>query len=444
MAPHPPPLFPLCSLSLYLLTHQLTNNPPHPLTPFFQRFGPLSELYGRVLVLQLVNLLYLFFNLGCGLAQTQAQLTIFRFLSGLGGSVSLAVGGGVLADLFVAEERGTAISVYSLMPLLGPAVGPIAGAYITQTTTWRWGFYATSIADVAIQVSGLFFLRETYGPVLLAWRKKRLMKETGNTALRTPFDEDDNDDPMTGKKRKSRNRLLAEKLGVALTRPFRMLATQVIIQSLAVYMLYLYGLIYIVLTSFPSLFSGAPPRGYGMGVGAGGLNYISLGLGFFAGSQGAARLQDRAYVYLKRTRGAGVRGLPEYRTPLMVPGAILVPVGLLIYGWTAEYKTHWIGPNIGAFLLAMSMVTSFQCIQGYIVDAYPRYAASAVGAATVLRSLAGFGFPLFAPELYDTLGYGWGNTLMALLAVVIGWPAPILLWRYGEALRKRSPFAAGG
>jgi hypothetical protein len=81
--------------------------------------------------------------------------------------------------------------------------------------------------------------------------------------------------------------------------------------------------------------------------------------------------------------------------------------------------------------------------QGYLVDTYTLYAASAVGAGTVLRSLAGFGFPLFGPYMFDRLDYGWGNTLLALLSVFIGWPAPILLWKYGEKLRAKSPFAAG-
>lgn len=85
--------------------------------------GPLSEIYGRVIVFQASNLLYLFFNLGRGLAQTEAQMIIFRFLSGLGGSAPLAIGGGVLNDLFTAEERGRTMSMYSLAPPLGPAVG---------------------------------------------------------------------------------------------------------------------------------------------------------------------------------------------------------------------------------------------------------------------------------------------------------------------------------
>jgi MFS family permease len=85
--------------------------------------APLSEMYGRVYVLQLSNLLYFFFNLGCGLSQSKVQLIIFRFLSGLGGSAPLALGGGVISDLFPPEERGRAVSIYSLAPLLGPAVG---------------------------------------------------------------------------------------------------------------------------------------------------------------------------------------------------------------------------------------------------------------------------------------------------------------------------------
>ncbi|TGJ85088.1 hypothetical protein E0Z10_g3701 [Xylaria hypoxylon] len=391
-------------------------------------WGPLSELYGRVIVLQLVNLIYLFFNLACGLARTKSQLIAFRFLAGLGGSAPLAVGGGVLSDLFAAEDRGKALSIYILAPLLGPAIGPIAGAFIAQNTSWRWAFYATTIADALIQGAGVFFLKESYAPILLVWKRRRLVKETGNTALHTPYDDPD--------------RTVGKMLRIALVRPFRMITTQLIVQVLSVYMLYVYGLIYIVLTSFPTLWSSPRPEGYGESIGIGGLNYISLGLGFFAGAQICAQLQDRIYVYMKRRYG-GV-GRPEYRVPMMIPGALFMPVGLIVYGWTAEYKTHWIFPNIGAFIFSTATIISFQCLQTFLVDTYTRYAASAVSAGTVFRSLAGFGFPLFAPSLYDRLGYGWGNTLLALLGVVLGFPGPFLLWKYGERLRKRSPFAAGG
>jgi len=83
--------------------------------------GPLSEIYGRVRVLQLSNLFYLCWNLGCGFARTKGEMIAFRFLAGLGGSAPLAIGGGLLSDVWTAEQRGKAISIYSLAPLLGPA-----------------------------------------------------------------------------------------------------------------------------------------------------------------------------------------------------------------------------------------------------------------------------------------------------------------------------------
>ncbi|QSS65558.1 polyamine transporter 1 [Histoplasma capsulatum] len=52
--------------------------------------GPLSEIFGRVVVLQLANLFYLVFNAACGFAQNKQQILAFRFLSGLGGSAPQA------------------------------------------------------------------------------------------------------------------------------------------------------------------------------------------------------------------------------------------------------------------------------------------------------------------------------------------------------------------
>ena len=151
--------------------------------------GPLSEIYGRVPVLQLANLFFLVFNTACGASQNKGEMIAFRFLAGLGGSAPLALGGGVLGDCWKADERGRAISIYSLAPLLGPAIGPIAGGFITQDTTWRWAFYAVSIADAVIQLSGILFLKETYPPKLLHVRANKLRKETGNAALHTEYED---------------------------------------------------------------------------------------------------------------------------------------------------------------------------------------------------------------------------------------------------------------
>lgn len=53
--------------------------------------GPLSEIYGRVPVLQIANLAYLVFNTACGGCKNKGEMIAFRFLSGFGGSAPLAV-----------------------------------------------------------------------------------------------------------------------------------------------------------------------------------------------------------------------------------------------------------------------------------------------------------------------------------------------------------------
>lgn len=330
-----------------------------------------------------------------------------------------------MADCWTAEQRGMSISIYTLAPLLGPAIGPIIGGFITQHTTWRWVFWSTSFASGVVQVLGFIFFRETYAPKILADKARRLRKTTGNPALHTKWQTPD--------------RTFLKIFGAAIVRPVLLLGTQPIIQVLSLYMAYLYGLMYLVLTTFPVLWTTT----YGESIAIGGLNYISLGLGFLIGTQSCAHLNDTIYRRLKHRSNDPSKGRPEYRLPLLIPAGILVPVGLLWYGWSAHCHLHWIMPNIGAAVFAAAVKIGFQCTQTYVVDAYTLYIASAGAAATFLRSLAGFGFPLFAPYLYRQLGYGWGNSLLAFVAIALGLPAPLLLWKWGPMLRARSTYAAG-
>jgi MFS family permease len=259
-------------------------------------------------VLQLANLFFLIFNLVCGFAKTPAQMLVFRFLSGLGGSAPLAIGGGILADCFHPEQRGKAIGIYSLAPLIGPAAGPIAGGFIAENTTWRWVFWAVTIADAVIQVFGLFFLQETWAPKLLEIKARKLRKETGNPNLYAEL---------------NKEKSVVAKLRTSLSRPFILLATQPTVQVCAVYMAYLYGLVYLVISSFPGLYTSKDY--YGQSTQIGGLHYIALAVGYFLGAQLTARFNDWLYRTMKR-RNNGV-GMPEFRIPAMVPCAILLPAG---------------------------------------------------------------------------------------------------------------------
>lgn len=299
------------------------------------------------------------------------------------------------------------------------------GGFISENTTWRWIFYATSIATGVIQVAGLLFLNETYGPKILKARAKKIRRSTGDASCET--------------EEERQHKTLSQTLRTSLVRPFRLLATQPIVQVLTLYMAYVYGILYLMLSTFPTLWTS--PQYYDESVGIGGLNYISIGLGMLLGTYISAYMNDRVYRRLKHRNGDV--GKPEFRLPLLAITSICVPAGLFIYGWTAQTHQHWIAPNIGACLFGIGNMMTFQCMQTYIVDTYTKFAASAMAAVFVLRSLAAFGFPLFAPYMYDALRYGWGNSLLAFISIVIGIPAPIFLWKFGEKLRRASPYATG-
>ncbi|KAK0451313.1 MFS polyamine transporter [Desarmillaria tabescens] len=387
--------------------------------------GPLSEIYGRSRVIQFSNMFFFAWNLGCGFAQTKTQLIIFRFFAGLGGSTPLAVGAGVLADVWKAEERGKAIAVYSLAPLMGPVIGPVAGAWIAEKSTWRWVFYSTGIFDIFVQGLGLVFLRESFAPVLLEWKAEKLRSgmdpEKGQRNVCTVFD-------------KSGIRSWQHIFGKALVRPFTLFVREPIVQIVALYMAFLYGVFYLYLTTIPTIFREV----YHENTSIAGLHYIALGIGLSMSSQTNARYMDRIYKYLKERNG-GV-GEPEFRVPAMVPGSVIFPIGLLLTGWCAQKGVHWIVTDIGIALVGGGMILNFQVMQTYVIDTFTLYAASGLAAVSCLRSLAGFGFPLFAPPMYDKLGYGKGDTILAVVAIVLGCPAPFLFWKYGKAVRMKSRY----
>jgi len=221
----------------------------------------------------------------------------------------------------------------------------------------------------------------------------------------------------------------------ALTRPFQLFFQEPIIQVLGIYMAFLYGLFYVFLTTIPTIFANI----YHEAPGIAGLHYIALGIGLSAASQINARLLDRIYIHFKNKNG-GV-GEPEFRLPSMVPASILLPIGLFLSGWSAQHHLPWIATDIGMACIGAGTIISFQAIQTYIIDSFTLHAASALAATSCLRSLAGFGFPLFAPAMYAKLGYGKGDTILACLAIVLGCPAPILLWKFGRRIRMSSRYA---
>jgi multidrug resistance protein len=108
--------------------------------------APLSEMYGRVIVYNVCNVLFLIFTILCAVAQNVGMLMAFRFLAGFAGVATITCGSGTIADLMPREKRGGAMALWSLGPLLGPIIGPVVGGFLIEAAGWRWVFWLIAIA----------------------------------------------------------------------------------------------------------------------------------------------------------------------------------------------------------------------------------------------------------------------------------------------------------
>jgi len=122
----------------------------------------------------------------------------------------------------------------------------------------------------------------------------------------------------------------------------------------------------------------------------------------------------------------------------MIPATIFITAGLFWYGWSVQAKATWIIPILGTGLVGFGYIPVIIGIMSYLVDAYEVYAASAMAASTILRSVMGALIPLAGESMYAALGYGWGNSLLGFITLAM-LPLPTLFYWYGEKLRKRYP-----
>lgn len=121
--------------------------------------APLSELYGRLVVYQGCNLVYIAFTAGCAFSTGTDMFLAFRFIAGCAASGPMSVGGGTVADLMAPDQRGRAMALFTAGPLFGPVLGPIIGGYVSQYLGWRWTFRI-----ILILVGN--YLIYTFGPVV--------------------------------------------------------------------------------------------------------------------------------------------------------------------------------------------------------------------------------------------------------------------------------------
>ncbi|CCC14583.1 hypothetical protein SMACR_09571 [Sordaria macrospora] len=440
------------------LTDEYT--PTLPTALFVLGFGlgplylaPLSELYGRRVVYLSCFAMFTVFNICCAVSPNIAALTVFRLFAGMAGSAGPSIGGGTIGDMFSPERRGRAQALYSFGPTGGSAIGGVVGGFILRGMgSWRWLAWIMAIASGVTSLVSVFFLHETYAPFLLRKKAAALSKSGVPCTVQA-----------AGSDRAGSDLTIVLR---TMTRAGMMLFTSPVCTAMSLYMAVIYGILYLHMVTLPLLFSAEPLYGlpsYHWPEALTGLSYLGVGLGSVAGTLLSAALVNRTYAFMKaraRTSSRDAAGeaqpyntknidddkTPEYRMPFMQLGALIVPAGLLIFALTAgkvgkeDTGVHWIVPLIGAAVFSTGMLMTYISVTTYMVDSFETYAASALAAVTVSRSVLGCIFAFVGNGLYRRLGYEWGTLLLFFLCVVIT-PLPTVFYYWGPRLRRVGPFA---
>ncbi|KAL1651341.1 hypothetical protein SLS58_000681 [Diplodia intermedia] len=377
--------------------------------------APLSETFGRRKLYLACFTVFTLLQIPTAFSPNIAVMITLRTFAGFFGSVGIANGGGTISDMFYPEERAGVFGWYLLGPLLGPTLGPLIGGVIVQKLGWRWIFLVLAILCGINTTSGFFFLKETYAPVLLKRRKEEMEQKAGSEGTKYWFEGED-------------CRPMSTKLGHSFLRPLRILLHPVVL-TMSLYQALIFSTTYSLYTNFQDIYGGE----YGFNTEQVGLMYLGPGIGFvFAVRLLVPRIDD---VYKRLKTRNGDSGKPEYRLPLANIGAVFLPISLFWFAWTVQLRTHWLATIASTFFYGIGQVMIINCTQNYYIDAFEKYAASAIAAGAVFRSVVGGVVPLLAPLLFKSVGYGWGISVFGMVSLLLA-PAPLFFYRYGERIRK--------
>ncbi|KAF8160601.1 major facilitator superfamily domain-containing protein [Pholiota molesta] len=387
-------------------------------------FASMGEMFGRRNVFLLTLTLYTIFQIQGALSRNLASLLSCRLLTGIFGSSPLTNAGGAVSDIWSFRERGLASAIYATVPFLGPVIGPIVGGFVVENPRlgWHFTFWLMFIFSAVNLITGYFFTPETYAPVLLRWRAERLFKASGGHVHYVSVHHQD------------QTKSFGQVMRTNLSRPFIFLVTEPIVLFLAIYISIVYGTLYALFSGFPIVFQ----QHRHFTTGEGGLAFLGVGFGIVLGTASQS-IQNRIYWRSMNQSETG-RAPPEARLHMAIVGGVLGPVGLWWFAWTSRPSIHWIVPILAGVPFGVGVAQILQSLTTYLMDTYGIYFASAIAATVVLRSLCGAVFPLFAPAMFSALGDEWAMSVFAGLSTAC-MPIPLLFWKYGWWIRKRSHYA---
>ncbi|KAJ5817575.1 hypothetical protein N7447_007583 [Penicillium robsamsonii] len=220
--------------------------------PFF--IAPLSEIFGRYRLYLTMNMMFIVATLFAALSPSTELLIVSRALMGIS-VASNVLSPAIIGDMFIPEQRGTALTLIMFTPLIGGTLGPVISGAILQTLGWRAIIWISVVMASICQILFLTFFQETYKVQILRRRAALLTLEIG------------------GFEKNKRPTIDLAGLRDSIMRPVVVLLNSGVLVALILFGSYTFSHFYIVATTLPEILEDI----YGLSPTATGLVFIANG-----------------------------------------------------------------------------------------------------------------------------------------------------------------------
>lgn len=305
---------------------------------------PVAIIYGRRPLYIVSTIVQFASTIWQAKMQNTGDLLGTNVLSGLAGAVSESIVQMTIADLFFVHQRATMNAVYLVMVNVGTFLAPVAAGYCADSQGWRWIWWWTAIFLAITLVIMVFFYEET--KYTLRIPSLRIRSDDGDD-VQYPKDKQEEAEqdleqiPTQANGRTSeaypkktiRERLALRTLTPGGSRSYLGLVWEFVYLlrfPTVAYTALMYGTslawFSVILTTLSTYFTLPPYNFTPSGIGL-------LNLAPFIGSLIALIISaSNDWIILqlaKRNRGIFE---PEMRLWLALPGVVLAPAGLLLFG----------------------------------------------------------------------------------------------------------------
>jgi MFS transporter, DHA2 family, multidrug resistance protein len=129
-----------------------------PITPWLAaRFGRRQYFFASIVIFTIASLM-------CGLSNSFGQLVFWRVVQGLGGGGLISTSQAILRDTDTLREQGKAQGIFAMGVIVGPALGPVLGGWITDNWNWHWIFYINLPVGIIAATLIWMFLKNPAAP----------------------------------------------------------------------------------------------------------------------------------------------------------------------------------------------------------------------------------------------------------------------------------------